>query len=49
MSTNKIGLVVCLDKYDVSCCDKDVVAFFDDGVLACLCKNNKDDFDGDFI
>ena len=39
----------CLDTYDVACCDEDVVAWLNEGVVACLDKNNKDDFDVDFL
>ena len=42
MNTNKLGVVELLDKYEVECCDKDFVAWLDEGVLACLDKNNKD-------
>ena len=38
-----------LDKYEVACCDDDVVACFDKGVLKWFDNNNKDDFDGYFI
>ena len=37
-----------MDKYEVECCDEDVVAFLDECVLACLDNNNKDVFDVDF-
>ena len=37
----KLGVVKFLDKDEVECCDEDVVAWFDEGVLACLDKNNK--------
>ena len=33
-----------LDKYEVDCCDEDVVACLDEGVLTWLDKNNKDCF-----
>ena len=49
MDTSKLGVVECLDKYEVACCDEYVVACFDESVLACLDENNKDDFDGDFL
>ena len=49
MDTNKIGVVEWLDKDEVSCCDEDMLAYFDEGVLACLDKNNKDDFSVDFF
>ena len=32
-----------MDKYEVACCDEDVVACFEEGVLELLNKNNKDD------
>ena len=38
-----------MDKDEVSCCDEDVLSWFDEGVLACLDKNNKENFDGGFI
>ena len=49
MDTKKLGVVECLDKYEVLCCDKYVVPCFDEGVLACLDSNNKNDFDGYFL
>ena len=49
MNTNKIGVVECLDKYEVACGSEDVVAWLDEGVLACLDKNDKDVFDVDFL
>ena len=42
-------MVECLDKYEVACCDDDVVECWDEGVVECLDKNNKDDFDVDFL
>ena len=48
MYTHKIGVVEFLDKCEVVCCDDDVVTWLDDGVVACLDKNNKDGFDMDF-
>ena len=33
----------------MACCNKDVVAYFYEGVLACFDNNNKDDFDVCFI
>ena len=41
MDKNKLVVVACLDK--------DVVEFFDEGVVTCLDKNNKDDFDVDLL
>ena len=49
MDTKKLGVVECLDKYEVACCDEDVVACFYEGVVKCLDKNNKEDFDIYFI
>ena len=49
METNKLGVVELFYKYEVACCDGDVVAFLDEGVLECLDKNNKDNFDVDFL
>ena len=49
MNTNKLSLVQFLDKYEMVCCDEDVVACLDEGVLPCLDNNNKDDFDVYFI
>ena len=34
MDTNKLGVVEFLDKYEVACGDEDVMACFDEGVLA---------------
>ena len=39
-----IVVVEFLETYEVACCDEDVMSFFDEGVLACLDKNNKDCF-----
>ena len=44
MDTSKLGEVELLDKYEVECCDEDVVEWLDEGGLACLYMNNKDDF-----
>ena len=44
MDTNKFGVVACLYKDEVEFCEKDVVAWLDEGVVACLDKNNKDGF-----
>ena len=49
MDTKKLGVVELLDKYEVVCCDEDVVAYLYQGVLVCLDKNNKDDFDVYFL
>ena len=49
MYTNKLGLAECLDKDEVSYFYEGVVAWFDEGVLACLDKNNKDDFNWYYI
>ena len=38
-----------LGKYEVACCDEDVLTCLDEGVLACLDNNNKDYFDVDFL
>ena len=42
-------MVEFLDKDEVACCDEDVVELLYEGVLECLDKNNKDDFDVDFL
>ena len=42
-------MVECLDKDDVERFDEYVVALFYECVLACLDKNDNDDFDGDFL
>ena len=42
-------MVEWLDKDEVVCCSKDAVAWLYEGVAACLDKNNKDDFDVDFL
>ena len=49
MDTNKLGVVELLLKYEMECCDNVVVACLDESVMACFYKNNKDDFDVDFI
>ena len=49
MDKKKLIVVECLDKYEVSCGDEDVVAYFYQGVLVCLDKNNKDYFYVDFL
>ena len=49
METNKLGVVECLDEYQVAFCDEDVLACFGQGVLACLDNNNKDGFYGYFL
>ena len=49
MDTKKLVVVECLDKYEVACADEDVGAYLDEGVLACLDNNNRDDFDVDFL
>ena len=49
MKTNKLGVLECLDKYEVACGDEDVVTCLDEGVLAYLDNNDKDNFDVDFI
>ena len=36
MDTNKLGVVVLLDKDEVACGYEDVVACLDEGMLACL-------------
>ena len=33
----------------VACFDEDVVAYLNEGVAECVYKNNKDDFDVDFL
>ena len=45
MVPRKLGVLECLDKYEVACCAEEVVACFDEGVLVLLDKDNKDDFD----
>ena len=42
-------MVEWLDKDEVAYCYDDFVAWFDEDVVTCLYKNNKDDFDVDFI
>ena len=49
MDAQKLGVVPCLDKYEVACCDEGAVAFLDKGVVAWLDKNSKDDFDVYFL
>ena len=49
MDTKKLGVVEFLVKDEVECCDEDFVTCLDEGVLKCLDKNNKDDFDVDFL
>ena len=49
MDTKKLGVVELLDKDEVECGDGDVVEWLDEGVLACLDNNNKDDFDVYFL
>ena len=49
MDTNKLGEMELLDKYEVACCDEDAVAWLDEDVLAFLDKNNKYNFDVNFI
>ena len=49
IDTKKLGVVECLDIYEVTCCDAYVVACLDEGVLAYLGNNSKNDFYGDFI
>ena len=49
MDTKKLGVVECLDTDEVTCCYEYVVVCFDEGVMSCLDKNNKDDFDGNFL
>ena len=49
MDTNKLFVVEWLDKYEVACCDEDVVEYLDEGVLEFLDNNNKDYFDAYFI
>ena len=49
MDTNKLGGVEFLDKYEVLCCDEDVVAWLDEVMVAYLDNNNKDDYDVAFL
>ena len=49
IDTRKLGVVYLLDKGEVVCCDEDVVAQLYEGMVKFLDKNNKDDFDADFI
>ena len=49
MDTNRLGVVECLDKYEVEYGDKDAVECLYEGVLACLDKNDKNGFEVDFI
>ena len=49
MDKNKLCVVELLDKDEVVCGDKDVVECLDEGVLVYLDKNDKDDFNVDFI
>ena len=44
-----LGVATCLDKDEMVCCDEDFVACLDEGVVKFLDKNNKDDFDVDFL
>ena len=38
-----------MDKYEVECCDDDVVTCLDKVVVLCLDNNNKDYFDVGFL
>ena len=49
MDTNKFGVVEFLDKYQVACCDEDVLACLYLDVLACLDNNNRYGFDVYFL
>ena len=49
LDTQKLGVVECLDKYEVTCCDEDVVVFLDEGVVKCLDNKNKDNFNISFF
>ena len=49
MDTHKLGVLECLDKYEVGWCDEDVVSCLDESVFAFLDNNNKDDFDVCFL
>ena len=49
MDTGKLSVVECLEKDEVVFCNNYVVACLDEGVVACLDNNNKDDFDADFL
>ena len=49
IETNKLGVVECADKYEVSCGDEDKVACLYEGVFSCLDKNGKDHLDVYFI
>ena len=42
-------MVECLDKDELEFCDGYIVSCFDEGVVVCLDKNNKDDFGVDFL
>ena len=44
MDTNKMSVVEWFDKYEVACSGEDVLAWLDEGVVACLDNNKKDDF-----
>ena len=45
MDTNTLGVMECLDKYEIACCDEGLVECLDEGLLACLGNNNKENFD----
>ena len=49
MNTNKLGVVKLLNNDEVVYCDEYVMACLYEGVVKLLDKNNKDDFDVDFI
>ena len=38
-----------MDKYEVDCCGEYVVAYLDEGLLACLDNNNKGSFYAGFL
>ena len=44
MDTNKIGVLECFDKYEVTYDDEDMAECSDDSVLTCLDNNYKYDF-----
>ena len=49
MDTSKLGVVKWLDNDEVEFCDEDFMAFLYEGMMKFLNKNNKDDFNVDFL
>ena len=49
MDTNKLSTVEFLFKDEVACCYENIVACWDEGLVKCMCKINKDYFDVDFL